>query len=383
VTNNPTLWYLGCIENNLTSLDIRNGNNTILTAFNSTGNPDLTCIDVDNPAWSDSAWTGIDAWTSFSTDCATGGGEQTYVPDDNFEAYLEANDMGNGIANDDSVTTANINTIDALTIGNNGISDLTGIEDFTLLTSLHVYANQLTSLDVSGLPLLEVLHCASNNITTFDVSNNPYLAILRCQANNITTLDVSNNENIYQLYINENNLTSLDLSQNTSLTDLICRDNQLISLDVRNGNNQNFTGFDATGNPNLTCIDVDDSGWSDANWTGIDTWTSFSTDCTTMPVSEEPIIVTEFKLHEAYPNPFNPTTRISYDLPEDANVSITIYDLMGRKVRTLVSEQVSAGYHSAMWNAKNDLGASVSAGVYIYTISANDYRDVKKMILLK
>ncbi|HIC38661.1 MAG TPA: hypothetical protein EYO79_04225, partial [Candidatus Marinimicrobia bacterium] len=207
VTNNPALWYLGCRENELTELDLRNGNNTILTAFNSTGNPDLTCIDVDDVAWADTALINIDPWTSFSIDCATGGGEQTYVPDDNFEAYLESNGMGNGIANDDSVTTANINTIIALTIGNNGISDLTGIEDFTLLTSLHVYANQLTSLDVSGLPLLEVLHCASNNITTLDVSNNPYLALLRCQANNISTLDVSNNEYIYQLYVNENNLT--------------------------------------------------------------------------------------------------------------------------------------------------------------------------------
>jgi flagellar hook assembly protein FlgD len=56
---------------------------------------------------------------------------------------------------------------------------------------------------------------------------------------------------------------------------------------------------------------------------------------------------------------------------------------MGREVRSLVNKTVSAGYHSTLWNATNDLGAPVSAGVYIYTISANEYRDVKKMILLK
>jgi flagellar hook assembly protein FlgD len=64
-------------------------------------------------------------------------------------------------------------------------------------------------------------------------------------------------------------------------------------------------------------------------------------------------------------------------------VSITIYDLMGREVRSLVNKQVNAGNHSTLWNATNAMGAPVSAGVYIYTITANEYRDVKKMILLK
>ena len=91
----------------------------------------------------------------------------------------------------------------------------------------------------------------------------------------------------------------------------------------------------------------------------------------------------EYALHQNYPNPFNPTTTLRYDLPEDATVSVVIYDMMGRQVRTLVSGTASAGYHSIMWNATNDLGSSVSAGVYIYTIQAGQYRDVKKMILLK
>ncbi|MED5427023.1 MAG: lectin-like protein, partial [Candidatus Neomarinimicrobiota bacterium] len=90
-----------------------------------------------------------------------------------------------------------------------------------------------------------------------------------------------------------------------------------------------------------------------------------------------------FTLHQNYPNPFNPNTQIQYALPTDANVSIVIYDLMGRQIRTLVNQQISAGYHSVMWNATSDMGSPVSAGVYIYTITANDFRDVKKMVLLK
>ena len=74
--------------------------------------------------------------------------QQTYVPDNNFEAYLEANGMGNGIANDDSVTTANINTVNYLYIGNQGISDLTGIQDFSALYWLYCNNNNLLAIEI-------------------------------------------------------------------------------------------------------------------------------------------------------------------------------------------------------------------------------------------
>ena len=90
-----------------------------------------------------------------------------------------------------------------------------------------------------------------------------------------------------------------------------------------------------------------------------------------------------FTLYSSYPNPFNPTTTLRYDLPEDALVNITIYDMMGRRISTLVSSQQTAGYKSVQWNATNDLGHSVSAGMYIYTIQAGDFRQTRKMVLLK
>ena len=88
-------------------------------------------------------------------------------------------------------------------------------------------------------------------------------------------------------------------------------------------------------------------------------------------------------LHQNYPNPFNPTTQIKYDLPEDAMVSITIYDIMGRSIKSLVNSQQTAGYRSIQWNATNNLGEPVSAGMYIYMIHAGDFRQTKKMVLLK
>ncbi len=84
-----------------------------------------------------------------------------------------------------------------------------------------------------------------------------------------------------------------------------------------------------------------------------------------------------------YPNPFNPVTHLRYNLPEDALVNITIYDMMGRQVSTLVSSQQTAGFKSVVWNADNDKGTSVSAGLYLYTIEAGQYRQTKKMVLLK
>ncbi len=92
---------------------------------------------------------------------------------------------------------------------------------------------------------------------------------------------------------------------------------------------------------------------------------------------------TEFALEQNYPNPFNPSTQVRYALPEEAQVILSVYDMMGRKVRTLVRGTEPAGYQSVLWNATNDLGLPVSAGVYICTIQAGDYRKNMKMILLK
>ncbi|SVB77347.1 uncharacterized protein METZ01_LOCUS230201, partial [marine metagenome] len=72
-----------------------------------------------------------------------------------------------------------------------------------------------------------------------------------------------------------------------------------------------------------------------------------------------------FAVHQNYPNPFNPTTTLKYDLPEDALVNITIYDMMGRVVKTLINDQQTAGYRSTQWNATNNAGSPVSAGIYL------------------
>ena len=91
----------------------------------------------------------------------------------------------------------------------------------------------------------------------------------------------------------------------------------------------------------------------------------------------------KFTLSQNYPNPFNPITTFSYELPNVAQVRIIIYDVLGRKIKSLINTEQSAGFHSLRWDATNDIGESVAAGMYLYTIQAGEFRDTKKMILLK
>ena len=90
-----------------------------------------------------------------------------------------------------------------------------------------------------------------------------------------------------------------------------------------------------------------------------------------------------FSLKQNYPNPFNPITSLRYDLPNDGLVNITIYDMMGRAIKTLVNGTQTAGFKTIQWNATNDRNESVSAGLYLYTIQVGDFRQTKKMVLLK
>ncbi len=90
-----------------------------------------------------------------------------------------------------------------------------------------------------------------------------------------------------------------------------------------------------------------------------------------------------FRLFQNYPNPFNPTTKIDYGLPEMSNVKLVIYDLLAREVTTLVNGVQDAGYKSITWHGTDAFGKNVGAGMYFYLIQADEFRKVRKMVLLK
>lgn len=200
--------------------------------------------------------------------------QQTYVPDDNFEAWLEGSGLGNGIANDDSVTTANVSGLTDLIVSAQGIVDITGIEDFTSLTLIIFNGNpvasadlsqnlaltyaafdlcDLNSIDVSQNTLLETLLCSSNNLTSLDVSNNTALQVLNCSGNDLTAIDVTQNVALTELSCSQNTLASLNVTQNTVLEELNCVQNSLTTLDVTQ--NTALTTLDCRSN-SLSTIDL-------------------------------------------------------------------------------------------------------------------------------
>ncbi|MBT3447776.1 MAG: T9SS type A sorting domain-containing protein, partial [Bacteroidetes Order II. Incertae sedis bacterium] len=99
---------------------------------------------------------------------------------------------------------------------------------------------------------------------------------------------------------------------------------------------------------------------------------------------ERVIIPTDYKLEQNYPNPFNPTTSIRFELPRDKAVSLTIFDVSGRIVKTLVdNQQMAEGAHEMQWDGTNDAGASVASGTYLYRLSFGNFAHTKTMVLLK
>ena len=88
-------------------------------------------------------------------------------------------------------------------------------------------------------------------------------------------------------------------------------------------------------------------------------------------------------MHQNYPNPFNPSTIIRYDLPCDELVNINIYDVKGTIIKSLINTNQEAGNRSIVWDATNNTGQPVSAGLYIYTIQVGGFRQSRKMVLVK
>lgn len=178
--------------------------------------------------------------------------EQNF-PDKAFREYLKQFD----IKKDNKLVPAERKAVTKISVINQNITTLKGIEYFRKLKTLSCSDNQLTSLDVSKntelqklycdgnqLTSLEVgentvldtLHCYNNQLTSLDVSRNSALQWLSCYKNKLTSLDVSKNTNLTLLYCDNNQLTSLDVSQNTALQELYCDSNQLTSLDVSQNN---------------------------------------------------------------------------------------------------------------------------------------------------
>jgi len=255
------------------------------------------------------------------------------IPDTNFKTYLVGNSAIN--TNGDSeiqVTEAAAFTGD-IECWSSSISDLTGISAFTNITGLFCQFNSLSSLDISQNTALTRFSCGQNDLDTLDVGQNTLLTYIDCAFNNLTMVDVS---------------------QNTALTTLLCYSNSLTSLNVANTNNANFISFDATVNPNLTCIQVDDVAYSNTNWPNLDDTASFSLNCGTAVGAIKPT----FQRVNIYPNPAKAILHLDITA---TLTSIKLFDINGKVIKTFhvgdrildISGIVSGVYFLEVSNEKN------------------------------
>ena len=109
-----------------------------------------------------------------------------------------------------------------------------------------------------------------------------------------------------------------------------------------------------------------------------------STMCSSVTgIKNIPGIAEKFRLQQNYPNPFNPTTEITYDLPATTQVELTIFNLLGQKIRTIVNEIQAAGSYRLSWNARDENGKQVPSGVYIYLLKTGEFKQSRRMLLLR
>ncbi|MDP2069024.1 MAG: hypothetical protein Q8K04_08665, partial [Lutibacter sp.] len=278
VSNNPNLKKIGAYVNNLTALDlsnnpllthlylaynpqlkyldVRNGNNSNISAFWVYETPNLACINADTI----NSLVMIDSGKVFDENC----GDYAYIPDANFEqALIDLGFDSDGVLNS-LILKSDAASIIHLNVNEKNISSLSGIEHFTNLQYLYCNNNLLTTLNLGDKPNLINLDCGRNALTSIDVSNYPKLINLDIWNNQLLSLDVSQNLQLEALIIFTNKLTSLDISVNSKLKFMNFANNKLVNLNIANGNNINFLrpewatySFDARNNPALMCIQVD------------------------------------------------------------------------------------------------------------------------------
>jgi len=315
ISINTSMVGLYAVSNQLTSLNLKNGNNKNFLLNNYTkftNNPNLTCIQVDDAVHSNANWATLkDANATYNTTCET---TTVVLSDTNFEQKL----IDLGIDTDGlngKITVENVSSVTTLDLSNSNIKDVTGLEYFTSLT----------------------------------------------------TLDVSNNQ-----------LTTLDVSKNTKLTIVYAVNNPLVSLNIRNGNNLNFILPSNTGKKSasglytsflglttLSCIQVDDENYSNANWSNIkESTTVYANTCKTLGVDES-----SRSQAVIYPNPTKGEINISNIALEKA----TVYNSLGQLVKSFTLN-----------NANTDNAINLSGlprGVYYVFLINGDAASAKKVIV--
>ncbi len=272
LSQNVALTSLSAANNALTVFRIDNGNNSAISSFDVTGNPDLDCIMVSDVTFAQNNWTNIPAGLGFGTDCAVN------IPNATLKTTLLTHSPTIDTNSDGEIqiTEAFAHTDDLFITANNAITDLIGVEAFVNITFLYagssnllsanvtqntklreirvLHNRNLTEINLTTMPDLSEAWLSSQSLTSIDLSNNPNLINLYIGVNDLTELDLSNNPKLEILSAGQNLIASIDISQNTALKQIFLNQNQLSSLDI-----SHITGYttgNITTNAALQCVKV-------------------------------------------------------------------------------------------------------------------------------
>ena len=434
VSNNTVLINLSCGTNQLTSLNMKNGLTDQVLDFDARGNPNLTCISTLDPAYATANWTSangnIDSGVTFayicgvdvdgvstynnngikaitfnvelpthsipdtnislafwksgaeSNECTGCNGRDTVwmhkLSDDHWEATvgldttLVAGDVGESMYwyhyvktvspkpehridenGDKFKSTSNPDGLRQLAPGWHKKSSLAMVDTVTAWENIpperFVWIGEaLDTLNISKTSLDDNYTLQWSASTNLDEDPIHYLVYAKVGSYPA--------EEIY-----DTTVTTLPISSREFL-------NNVFEQTPGNGVTVRFS-VSATDGIDTVKVSGDD------RVVYVNRYEFLSTETNGMP--------TEFALHENYPNPFNPSTTLRFDLPELSDVNVIIYNMLGQEVKTFNMQNISAGHHSIKWNATNDLGDPVSAGVYLYQLQTKDFVKTRKMILLK
>jgi len=248
-------------DNNLSGIDISNC--VQLVKIYTNNNPNLGNIDISNNLTLERLYAPNCGITSLD-----------FSLNNNLKRlYLDDNQIS-------SIDVSNNTNIDLLYIDGNQLSNI-DISNNTILEYLAISRTQISSIDLSNNPMLKQIHANETTISDFDISSNPLLEVFNASnSNNFTTIDFSNNTVLRSIDLYNTSIATLDFSNNNSITTLrISNNSNLEALDIKNGNTSILEVFEITNNPLLTCVQVDDVAWADANLTNKDAGTAYSINC--------------------------------------------------------------------------------------------------------
>jgi hypothetical protein len=264
---------------------------------------------------------------------------------ENFTNITGLNCASNNLASV-NVNLSSFPQLKILDCGNNQITSL-NLSALTQLETLNCYNNLLTQLDISSLTQLKELGCYNNQITNLNTASNINLEVLFCNFNQIQNLDISNNLLLEQIYCDNNQITTLDFSPLSNLTGVDCSYNQLTALNIANGNNSNMTGVRVDDNPSLVCIQID-SGFipTPGNYWFKDDTAVWSEDCSALSIDNYYFLESTVRL---FPNPARNIVNVEgKDLK-----TIVMYDMKGNLVLSTTNTSfVIDGLPSGIYSVK-------------------------------